>query len=111
MSALYLLRDAATVIKGLPQSAGSTPDSEGVRSIQVGVRCAAVPATVVSATVSLYGCNDLRYPKLIATYVGSGAGDGTTNDAIDVNFPWEYFFATVDAISGAGATVDAILRV
>lgn len=85
-------------------SCGDAAETGGIRSIQAGI----VGAGVISATIRISGCNDIRFPVTVADFTLSGSGRDT--DAVELTFPWEYYRAEVTAISGTGALVTATMK-
>ena len=64
-----------------------------------------------STTVSLWGsCNGKHWVKLLSLDLASGE-KGYASDSKVVDYCFEYFRVTVDAISGSGARVSAYLAV
>jgi hypothetical protein len=105
MTAIVLIKDAPGVATGEWKSGSDTSETGGIRSVQVGI----LGSGVIGATVVIEGCNDGRFPQLIATF--TLAGTGVVSDAIEISFPWEQYRARVSAVNGTGTIVSATMKV
>lgn len=106
MTQVVMIKDQPGVGMSAPFG---TRDGSGNQFNQRSVQASVAGTGAVSATVDIFGANDIRFPIKIGTITLTGTG--TASDALQDSFPWEYYFANVTAISGTGAAVSVVASV
>ncbi len=107
MSKQVLLEGALAPVTGDWVSGGDSTETEGRRSVQVGVK-ANSPA--FSAVVEFHGSVDGRFPILIATFEIDQDTDDHS-EALEVNFRFEQFRARVVEVTGSATQVFVAMSV